>query len=411
MTYNISINLDLRYKNKDEEYPVCLILYIRRSKYYIPLDVSVCREHWDKANEKILPGAKLHPSVGWYNDRIFEKKLNARKILVKLDENNEIENLTGSDIKRRIQNKSNRLSFSAYIDNQIYLYKKHNKDGSAFALENAKTFLKNYIPEKKIIYFDDINYKFLKTLEYKFIAKGNSYNGLSTYLRSIRSVYNMAIKEWPELKAKYPFGDKYKIKEVKSHKTAIGRVDLEKLKNLPIDHKHLSWHGRNMFFLSFYCRGMNLADIAKLKMNNVQNGKITYRRSKNSKPFSIRVNEQILSIIDLYQNINNGPEDYIFPIIRKDSKKTALLQLRDFRNVTNHALKRWAKKLSIDSSLSFNTARHCWATIGKEMNIPIAMLSEGLGHNDIRTTQIYLDAFQDDAIDDANDLITQNQAI
>jgi hypothetical protein len=45
------------------------------------------------------------------------------------------------------------------------------------------------------------------------------------------------------------------------------------------------------------------------------------------------------------------------------------------------------------------------------MNIPIAMLSEGLGHNDIRTTQIYLDAFQDDAIDDANDLITQNQAI
>ena len=40
------------------------------------------------------------------------------------------------------------------------------------------------------------------------------------------------------------------------------------------------------------------------------------------------------------------------------------------------------------------------------MNVPIAVISEGLGHEDIKTTQIYLDSFDDDVLDQANQLIT-----
>jgi integrase len=75
-------------------------------------------------------------------------------------------------------------------------------------------------------------------------------------------------------------------------------------------------------------------------------------------------------------------------------------------NSINHALKRWVKKLVIDSTLSFNTARLSWATIGKDLNLPLALISEGLGHSDARTTQIYLDSFDSETIDLANNQIT-----
>ena len=403
MKYSLSLVLDLRYKNKDSNYQICLRLYFKNTKYYIPLNVWINKDHWDDDNERILPAAKMDPSTTWYNDRIFDRKKNAKYILSKLDESHSLDDITAIELKKRIQNKYERVLFYDFIDSLINNYREHNKDGTANAYRNAKSFLEHYLPGKKNLYFDDITYKLLKSIEFKYIAKGHTYNGLSVYLRTIRSTYNKAIMEWPELAAKYPFRD-YKIKQIKTHKKAIGRADLTKLMNLSIDKDNRSWDGRNMFFFSFYCRGINLADIAKLKGSNIQNGNIVYRRSKNSKPFTIRINDNISAILNEYLS-DKKPDDFIFPILSKTSNDNIPDQVTDFRNMINHALKRWAKKLNIDPSLSFNTARHCWATIGKELNLSISEISEGLGYEDIRTTQIYLDSFKNEVIDDANDLI------
>jgi len=119
MSYNISLNLDLRRKDKNGTYPICLVLYFKQTKHYIPVKVSVAKENWDKDGERILPTAKLNPSTAWYNDRILEKKLEAKKLLLKLDELGELRNFSGSEVKRRIQNKSNRSSFSTYMDDEI----------------------------------------------------------------------------------------------------------------------------------------------------------------------------------------------------------------------------------------------------------------------------------------------------
>jgi len=80
-------------------------------------------------------------------------------------------------------------------------------------------------------------------------------------------------------------------------------------------------------------------------------------------------------------------------------------QTRAFHGVVNHALKRWAKKLGIDNTVSFNTARHTWATMGRDANLPVAVISEGHGHADIPTTQIYIDDFDNNVIDAASALV------
>ena len=148
---------------------------------------------------------------------------------------------------------------------------------------------------------------------------------------------------------------------------------------------------------------MNFADIAKLTGKNIQSERIIYKRSKVGKVISVKLNDKINAILDIYKKEKNI-DDYIFPVITDEQSRN--LQIKNYRDSANHALKCWAKKLELDPTLSFNTARHSWATIGMDLNFPIAVISQGLGHNDIRTTQIYLDGFKNDVVDGANDLIT-----
>jgi len=54
------------------------------------------------------------------------------------------------------------------------------------------------------------------------------------------------------------------------------------------------------------------------------------------------------------------------------------------------------------------TARHSWASIAKSKNIPISVISEGMGHDSEMTTQIYLASLDTVAIDKANSMILKS---
>ena len=52
--------------------------------------------------------------------------------------------------------------------------------------------------------------------------------------------------------------------------------------------------------------------------------------------------------------------------------------------------------------LTTYVARHTWASVARDMNIPIAVISEGMGHNSIKTTQGYRNAIDISRSDEAN---------
>ena len=56
---------------------------------------------------------------------------------------------------------------------------------------------------------------------------------------------------------------------------------------------------------------------------------------------------------------------------------------------TNRYLKEIAKEAGIIKNVSFHVARHTFATNGLEFGIPLEVISQILGHSDLRTTQIY----------------------
>ena len=47
-------------------------------------------------------------------------------------------------------------------------------------------------------------------------------------------------------------------------------------------------------------------------------------------------------------------------------------------------------------------ARHSWASAAKGKNIPISVISEGMGHDSEATTQIYLASLDNSVVDKAN---------
>ena len=67
----------------------------------------------------------------------------------------------------------------------------------------------------------------------------------------------------------------------------------------------------------------------------------------------------------------------------------------------NNELKELATGLEIESKLTTYVARHSFASVLKKSGVSVALISEALGHTDLKTTQIYLDSFENSQIDDA----------
>ena len=73
----------------------------------------------------------------------------------------------------------------------------------------------------------------------------------------------------------------------------------------------------------------------------------------------------------------------------------------------NGALKRIGQKIGLSHPLTMYVARHSWASIARSKNVPISVISEGMGHNSYKTTQIYLESIGTSPVNQANRKIMQ----
>lgn len=59
------------------------------------------------------------------------------------------------------------------------------------------------------------------------------------------------------------------------------------------------------------------------------------------------------------------------------------------------------RELKIPIKLTTYVARHSFATVLKRSGVPTSIISESLGHSSERVTQIYLDSFENERMDEA----------
>jgi integrase len=92
---------------------------------------------------------------------------------------------------------------------------------------------------------------------------------------------------------------------------------------------------------------------------------------------------------------------YLLPII-SSTDKDERRQYRSANAFVTRKLKEIQRMLRLDTPLTMYVTRHSWASIAKSKNVPVAVISESMGHDSEATTQIYLASLSSDVIDRAN---------
>jgi len=154
---------------------------------------------------------------------------------------------------------------------------------------------------------------------------------------------------------------------------------------------------------SYLCNGMNMIDVANLKFKNIKNDNIEFIRQKTKDTskevpiIKVLLLPEVAQIIEHIGVDDASNENYIFPIFNKSySAIEKHKRLKQHIKTTNKYLKRIAKEIGIHQPITTYWARHSYSTVLKRSGTPIEFISEQLGHQDIKTTQSYLDGFEDE---------------
>lgn len=223
-------------------------------------------------------------------------------------------------------------------------------------------------------------------------------NTSSFYMRNLRAVYNRAVKK-EMTRQRDPFRHVYTGID-KTIKRAVPLSVIKRIKALDLSLFPMEELARDMFLFSFYTRGMSFVDMAYLKKKDVQNGILSYRRRKTGQLLSIRWEKCMEEIVAKYDTEDTP---YLLPIIMKDSDTRR--QYRNASHLVNKKLKLIAERLKLPVPLTMYVARHAWASIARSKNIPLSVISEGMGHDNENTTRIYLASLDTAVVDKANRLI------
>ena len=229
-------------------------------------------------------------------------------------------------------------------------------------------------------------------------GRGVCMNTVSFYMRNLRAVYNRAVEKGFTTQNN-PFRHVYTGVD-KTVKRAIPIKAIKALKMLDLSKKPSLEFARDMFMFSFYTRGMSFIDMAYLKKTDLQNGILTYRRRKTGQELNIKWEKCMAEIIAKYPK---NETDFLLPIIKEQASERR--QYDNALHLVNYHLKELSTMLKLQRPLSMYVARHSWASAAKAKNVPLSVISEGMGHDSETTTQIYLASLETSVVDKANKTI------
>ena len=275
--------------------------------------------------------------------------------------------------------------------------------GKESSRENYETTLRSFMKFRRgeDLLLDEINSDLMVDYEVWLRQNGVSMNTSSFYMRNLRSVYNKAVEKKLVFQMN-PFRHVYTGID-KTVKRAVSLKTIRQLCELDFSHNPKLEYVRDLFMFSFYTRGMAFVDMAYLRKSDLKQGILTYRRRKTGQLLCIRWEECMQKIIHKYEIKESI---YLLPIIKDEEMERK--QYKNASHLVNLRLKKIGEMLGLSIHLTMYVARHAWASIAKSKNIPISVISEGMGHDSEMTTRIYLASLDTAVIDKANNLIIKS---
>ena len=296
-------------------------------------------------------------------------------------------------------NEQSLFNFMQIIINQL------QQMGKQRTSETYRCTLKSFMQfrENKDVLLEDIDSDLMLMYEAYLRGRGLTKNSTSFYMRILRAVYNRAVEK--DLTAnRNPFKHVYTGID-KTIKRAVPLKVIKRIKEMDFSMNPTFDFARDMFLMSFYTRGMSFVDMAYLRKKDLQNGVLSYRRRKTGQQLFVKWEKCMQGIVDKY---DTSQSNYLLPIIKPFSNIDERKQYIYAAHNINRCLKIVGKELGLSVSLTLYVARHAWASIAKGKNVPLSVISEGMGHDSEATTRIYLASLDTMAIDKANSMILKS---
>ncbi|TSA31496.1 MAG: site-specific integrase [Porphyromonadaceae bacterium] len=394
---------------KDGTKSVVLRVTHQRKRHYINMEITCPPISWDDAKGQLKRSynPKNYKDLNHTMDLLLSK---AEKILFDMESAGNPFNI--EVFREELLNKKERLTVSEFFDKKVEELVKLGRIGNSIAYKQAQSAINRFL-EDKSIYFHEADVQFLVRYESYLRQSGCANNTIDLYIRTFRSLYNIAIQQGAAKRELYPFYNNYtrsgyqigKLKTATA-KRAISMADLKKIQDYqPAELSH-EQDAKLYFLFSYYAWGINFVDMAYLTWDkNIKGDFLEYTRAKtrHTKNFKIPIKPQLAAILAHFKSYSSGK--YVFPIFndyhntptrQKTRVQTALKKVND-------SLDKMGIHLGISTPLTTYVARHTFASTLKSKEVPASVIKEMMGHANEQTTEIYRKAFGNDVLSVASE--------
>lgn len=254
--------------------------------------------------------------------------------------------------------------------------------------------------------YGEVTPKWLSAFRAAYIKRGRSIASFAFHARALRHIFKTAISLRVIEPGMYPFGPgKFVIPSVRR---PLKRYLTPDEKDLFLSYVPAADHVRrahDYWIFSYFCNGMNFADIANLKRKDIFPEYILIYRQKtidvdhNKEKIVIPLRPEILAVITRQANPTLKPDDYVFPVLKEGmSEKEKFFTIRRFVLKTNKALDVIRRDLKFNDKVTTYTARHTFSNQMIDAGESTELLQAQLGHKDLRTTEHYKAGFAIDKL-------------
>lgn len=371
------------------------LIHARRSRQ-ISTPLHLHASAWDRHIQRpvLPPDAKEGPLHTLYR-RLEGMSCTLGKIIAQLDAGPEytVKELAGQFV--RSQSSDNFYSFADSLATRLQAA---GQTKTASSYRCAAASLRTFRPGP-VLALESIDAQLIEAYESWLKGRGVMRNTVSYYMRTLRAIYNKAVEEGLTVDNR-PFRHVFTGND-QTRKRAVDRDVIRAMSRLDLRMKPALAFARDLFLLSFYMRGISFVDLAHLRKTDVRDGVLHYRRRKTGQLLAVRLEACMKRIIARY-----APEcaasKYLLPIIRTDNPRSDNVQYLNAIHNYNLQLRRLSRLLGPGVHLTSYVSRHTWATLARRSDIPISVISEGMGHNSELTTRIYLASLDQTVLDNAN---------
>ena len=387
--------LDTRAIKIDGTAPMKLSITKNQKTALLSLGLSLLPKQWDKRTGKI----KSHPHKQYLDTFLARTKIEADTLILKLIESGEYVYMNAKDIRDRIllesRPKESNIINGPFRDSFVKFASLKKKNSTKDIYLQTLNRIIDYIgaPAINRLRFEDVTNDWLIGFDNFLSITSPSKNARNVHLRNIRAVFNDAIDQG--ITKHYPFR-RFKIIPVATPKRALKVDQLRNLFALQPEPHAVQY--QDMFKLIFFLIGINVIDLCNLKC--IRDGRIEYYRSKTNRLYSIKVEPEAREIINKYR----GRTHLLNILDRYDDYKNYLHRLNE--NLQKLGPIDYGTQCTkmyhpLFPQLTTYWARHTWATIAAQLDVPKDTIAAALGHGQNTVTDIYID-FDRRKIDAAN---------